>query len=81
MNLLGLKKREGTSGPRLNLLQVIVGLLPAAIIGLLFEDYIDEHLFSINTVVIGLFFGAFLMIAADKFRPKSHSANSGSNYI
>ena len=54
----------------MNLLQVIVGLLPAAVIGLLFEDYIDEHLFSINTVVIGLFFGAFLMIAADKFHPR-----------
>lgn len=70
MNLLGLKKREGESGPRLKLTQVIIGLLPAAIIGLLFEDYIDEHLFSINTVVLALFFGAFLMIAADKFRPK-----------
>ena len=71
MNLLGLKKRERTSGPRLNLLQVIVGLLPAAVIGLLLEDYIDEHLFSIKTVVIGLFFGAFLMIAADKFHRES----------
>lgn len=70
MNLLGLKKRERTSGPRLNLLQVIVGLLPAAVLGLLFEDYIDANLFSINTVVFALFFGALLMIAADKLRPK-----------
>lgn len=70
MRLLGLKKKEQTHGPNLNLLQVIVGLLPAAIIGLLFEDKIDAHLFSIKTVVVGLFFGAFLMIAADKLKPK-----------
>ena len=72
MNLLGLRrlKRTAYDGPKLNLLQVIVGLLPAAIIGLLLENYIDEHLFSIKTVIIGLFFGAFLMIAADKFRPR-----------
>lgn len=73
MRLLGLKRDKRSmrsSGPKLNLLQVIVGLLPAAIIGLLLENYIDDHLFSIKTVVIGLFFGAFLMIAADKFQPK-----------
>jgi len=54
----------------LNLLQIFVGLLPAMVFGLLFEDWIDEYLFSVETVVVGLFFGAFLMIAADKFRPK-----------
>ncbi|MEC0272026.1 MULTISPECIES: undecaprenyl-diphosphate phosphatase [Peribacillus] len=72
MDLLGLRKLKGTSavnGPKLNLLQVIVGLLPAGVLGLLFEDYIDE-LFNIKTVIVGLFLGAFLMIAADKFRPK-----------
>ncbi|WP_311316493.1 MULTISPECIES: undecaprenyl-diphosphate phosphatase [Peribacillus] len=73
MDLLGLKKLKDTSavkGPRLNLLQIFVGLLPAGIFGLLFEDYIDDKLFRIETVIIGLFLGAFLMIAADKFRPK-----------
>ncbi|MGE6378570.1 undecaprenyl-diphosphate phosphatase [Peribacillus muralis] len=73
MDLLGLKKLKGTSavnGQKLNLLQIFVGLLPAGIFGLLFEDYIDDNLFTIKTVIIGLFLGAFLMIAADKFRPK-----------
>ncbi|MDQ0178051.1 undecaprenyl-diphosphate phosphatase [Bacillus chungangensis] len=72
MNLLGLKKMSGqtTSGPRLNLLQIIVGLIPAGILGLLFDDYIDEYLFSTKTVVIGLVLGAFLMLAADWFRPR-----------
>ncbi|WP_458354001.1 undecaprenyl-diphosphate phosphatase [Peribacillus frigoritolerans] len=73
MDLLGLRKLEGTSavnGPKLNLLQIFVGLLPAGVLGLLFEDYIDDHLFTMKTVIVGLFLGAFLMIAADKFRPK-----------
>lgn len=57
-------------GPRLKLLQVIVGLIPAGVLGVLFEDYIDEYLFSTETVLIGLVLGALLMIAADRFRPK-----------
>lgn len=65
-NLLGLNKVKN-SGPRLSLSQVIVGLVPAAILGLLFEDYIDEYLFSTETVLIGLIVGALLMIIADKF--------------
>ena len=73
MGLPGLRKVKGTSavnGQKLNLLQIIVGLLPAGVLGLLFEDYIDDHLFTMKTVIVGLFLGAFLMIAADKFRPK-----------
>ncbi|MFF2500580.1 undecaprenyl-diphosphate phosphatase [Peribacillus sp. NPDC058075] len=73
MDLLGLRKLKGTSavkGPKLNLLQIFVGLLPAGVLGLLFEDYIDDHLFTMKTVIVGLFLGALLMIAADKFHPK-----------
>ncbi|MBK5443752.1 undecaprenyl-diphosphate phosphatase [Peribacillus sp. TH16] len=73
MDLLGLRKMKNPSAPggqKLNLLQIIVGLLPAAVLGLLFEDYIDENLFTMKTVIVGLILGAFLMIAADKFRPK-----------
>ncbi|MFE5428272.1 undecaprenyl-diphosphate phosphatase [Peribacillus simplex] len=73
MDLLGLRKLKDTGavkGPKLNLLQIFIGLLPAGVLGLLFEDYIDEHLFTMKTVIVGLFLGALLMIAADKFRPK-----------
>src|SRR5262249_15521521 len=56
MSLLGLhklsgKKSEIPAGPRLNLATVIVGLIPAGILGVLFDDYIDEYLFSTKTVV------------------------------
>ncbi|WP_018663278.1 undecaprenyl-diphosphate phosphatase [Heyndrickxia acidiproducens] len=73
MNLLGLKKnitKEQMYGERLKLSQVIIGLLPAAILGFLFEDYIDAHLFSVNTVLVALVVGAILMITADLMRPR-----------
>ena len=52
------KRGEG----HLNLLHVIVGIIPAGILGVLFNDYIDEHLFFSQTVAIGLILGAILMI-------------------
>lgn len=73
LNLLGLKKNlkgQELNTSRLKLSQVIVGLIPAGVLGLLFDDYIDEHLFNIKTVAIGLIIGAILMIIADKFGPK-----------
>lgn len=73
LNLLGLGRKEsfGDSTGRLSLPKVIVGLIPAGITGVLFEDYIDENLFSVETVVIGLVIGAILMIIADRFQPKN----------
>ncbi|MEF2964295.1 undecaprenyl-diphosphate phosphatase [Paenibacillus sp. M1] len=65
-----------TEGPRLKLMQVIVGLIPAGILGVLFEDLIDEYLFSTATVLIGLVVGALLMIAADRFGPKVAKADT-----
>lgn len=75
LDLLNIKRKKpdqdapaGTG--RLKLTQVIVGLIPAGVLGLLFEDYIDDHLFSIKTVLIGLVIGAIFMIIADKFSKK-----------
>jgi undecaprenyl-diphosphatase len=86
IDLLGLsrwmpEKARGTAaarqgGARLKLMQVIVGLIPAGILGVLFEDFIDEHLFSTATVLIGLVIGALLMIAADRFAPKRASVET-----
>lgn len=84
MNMLGLNafvrnKEEQSTHGRIKLTTVIVGLIPAGVLGVLFEDYIDEHLFSLNTVLIGLVVGAFLMIAADLFAPKTPIVNSVEN--
>ncbi|WP_394236739.1 undecaprenyl-diphosphate phosphatase [Niallia oryzisoli] len=78
LNRLFNKERAVTvhGGGHLNLLHVIVGLIPAGALGVLFEDYIDEHLFSIETVAIGLILGAILMIIADKFGGKRPTVNS-----
>lgn len=76
IDMLGFSRNKATNevtGGRLKLTQVIVGLLPAGILGLLFEDYIDEHLFTTNTVLIGLAIGAVLMIFADKFAAKNQN--------
>lgn len=48
LNLLGMKKNiteEQKSGNRLSIAQIAVGLVPAAVLGFLFEDYIDQYLF------------------------------------
>ncbi|CAM3410484.1 MULTISPECIES: undecaprenyl-diphosphate phosphatase [Paenibacillus] len=71
LDLLGLKRKKPEAGApagtgRLKLSQVIVGLIPAGVLGVLFEDFIDEHLFSTETVLIGLVLGAIFMILADK---------------
>jgi undecaprenyl-diphosphatase len=75
IDLLGMgrikSKLSEQSGNRLKLSQVIVGLIPAGIFGVLLEDYIDEYLFSIETVLIGLVIGAIFMIIADRFGPKT----------
>jgi undecaprenyl-diphosphatase len=66
LSLLGLKKEsEARKESKLKLSQVIIGLLPAAILGFLFEDIIDKYLFTINYVVLSLLAGAILMIVAD----------------
>ncbi|MCY8131876.1 undecaprenyl-diphosphate phosphatase, partial [Bacillus spizizenii] len=68
LNLLGLKKNitsDQKQGHKLSIAQIAVGLVPAAVLGFLFEDYIDEYLFSVKTVAIGLIAGAVLMLFAD----------------
>lgn len=74
IDLLGLGRRQkGTTThqpQRLKLTQVLVGLIPAGVLGVLTEDYIDEYLFSTATVLIGLVLGAIFMILADRFGGK-----------
>ncbi|MDC3417671.1 undecaprenyl-diphosphate phosphatase [Aquibacillus salsiterrae] len=69
VQILGLK-RQSKQKEKLSLLHVLVGIIPASLFGVLFEDYIDQYLFSIKTVLIGLVIGAMLMIAADLLGPK-----------
>ena len=63
------KYQEGRrSKPRrLKLTHILVGMIPAGVLGLLFDDLIEEYLFSMPTVLIGLFLGAIYMIIADRY--------------
>lgn len=73
LEMFGLKRVKTEAGQpqgRLKLTQVIVGLIPAGVLGVLLEDYIDENLFSTKTVLIGLVIGAIFMIIADYFAGK-----------
>lgn len=55
-----------TKETKLNLLHIIIGGLPAGVLGVLFHDFIKEKLFRPETVVLGLVLGGMLMIVADR---------------
>lgn len=70
-SLVGLYKVDGQkTNKSFNLLHVIVGMLPAVVLGFAFKDLIDDYLFGVETVIVALVAGAILMICADKFGPK-----------
>lgn len=56
------KKNPG----KLNFIHILLGIIPAGIVGLLLHDFIKDYLFSPKTVVFGLIIGALLMIYAEK---------------
>ena len=62
---VGRTEKAAPSGSRLKLTHVIIGLLPAVILGFSFEGFIDKYLFRVETVLLGLVAGALLMILAD----------------
>ncbi|MFJ8263224.1 undecaprenyl-diphosphate phosphatase [Rummeliibacillus sp. NPDC094406] len=77
LSLVGLYKIEGQKPHhRFNLLHVIIGVIPAGVLGVLLENFIDSHLFGIKPVIFSLFVGAIFMIIADKFGPKRPKVTS-----
>ncbi|MEO6245449.1 MAG: undecaprenyl-diphosphate phosphatase [Opitutaceae bacterium] len=67
--LRGLLGRD-PAGLRL-LVNVMIAFVPAAGIGFLAHDWIDEHLFSIPTVIIAQIGGAFVMFYAEYWYGKN----------
>ncbi|MFJ7663475.1 undecaprenyl-diphosphate phosphatase [Lysinibacillus sp. NPDC097162] len=79
LSLVGLYNISGQSRSmkgRFNLMHVIVGMLPAVVLGFAFKDFIDDHLFKVEHVIYALVAGAILMIAADKFAPRKPKVES-----
>lgn len=83
LNLLGLKKNiteeQKRAGHKLTIAQIAVGLVPAVILGFLFEDYIDKYLFDVRTVAVGLILGAVLMLVADWINKRKSETSSVDN--
>jgi len=76
-SLIGLYKIDGKKmNDRFNLMHVIVGMLPAVVLGFAFKDLIDDYLFRVETVIAALVVGAILMIGADKLGPKNPKVKS-----
>ncbi len=72
--LRGLAGRDAT-GVRL-LRNLILAFLPVVFVGLLLDDWIDAHLFSIGAVVAALVSGAVLMLAAERWRRQHTGAGT-----
>lgn len=66
ISLLDVKSITLKNPKKLNLVHVIIGVLPAVVVGFLLSDFIDAVLFSPKTVVIGLVLGALLLIYAER---------------
>ncbi|MCA9312519.1 MAG: undecaprenyl-diphosphate phosphatase, partial [Phycisphaerales bacterium] len=57
-------------------MHLLVAFLPAAILGVLFNDFIEHHLFSPVPVLAALFLGGVWMIALDRWRAKRMASGS-----
>jgi len=66
---------QDPAGLRL-LRNLLIAFVPAAVVGLALDHWIDRHLFSVEAVVVAQISGAVLMIAAERWRRKyATSAN------
>ena len=63
LNPFSSKKTDNQKKNTINLwLKVIVGVIPAGVLGFLFDDYIDKYLFGPVTVTIALFVWGLIII-------------------
>lgn len=76
-SLIGLYSDRTTKmSERFNLMHVIIGMLPAVVVGFALKDFIDDHLFGVETVIYALVAGALLMLAADRFGSRNPKVTS-----
>jgi len=52
---------------------LLIAFLPAAVVGFLLHDWIDEHLFSIGAVIGAQVAGAFLIFGAEAYRKRRNA--------
>ena len=69
--------REASHGDKCEgVIVEVSGIADPAVIGLLLDHWIDEHLFSVAAVVAAQVSGAVLMFAAERWRKKSATSAS-----
>ncbi|MBP1154567.1 MULTISPECIES: undecaprenyl-diphosphate phosphatase [unclassified Paenibacillus] len=69
LRLFGLGRERPTAGKGMNLLHILLAIVPAMTVAYLLSDFIKEHLFSPQTVLIGLVLGGILLIIGEKQQP------------
>ncbi len=52
--------------------KIIIGFLPAAVIGVMIDEILEKYLFNTTSVAIALLTGAVLMIIAEKKKKMHH---------
>ena len=57
---------------------VVLAVLPAAVLGLTIDDWIDENLFSVGAVIGALVVGAALMAVVDRWQRRSRWSQASS---
>lgn len=55
---------------------LVVAFIPAAVIGFLLHDWVDEHLFSVGAVIAAQVAGALFMLYAEHWRRRNQSARA-----
>lgn len=69
----GRPSHEGMGRGRLSLIHILLGMIPAVVLGLVLHDLI-KSLFNPNNVMYALVVGGVLLIAAELFKPKEPRA-------
>lgn len=68
-SIVGVGRRKDK--PTLNLLHIIIGMIPAGLLGVVLHDWIKKYLFGPGPVLISLVAGALLLLVADRFAKRS----------
>jgi undecaprenyl-diphosphatase len=75
LQLFGLSKRtvanhaeKHSKRQQLNLIHIFIGITPAMVLAFFMNDFIESHLFSSITVLIGLVLGGILLIVAERVK-------------
>ncbi len=55
---------------------LMTGFLPAAVLGLLLDDFIESMLFGVWPVIVALVAGAFLMLLVERWRKNRHAPDA-----